>query len=99
MFQLPAALHKWSYRRLALSSPVSGQSFSSSWLPAGTTVMVRVTICIYGTSSSFSFKYKLDTTPIGWNSVHVGTDFSVGRGYLYSVQATNPTKRISRKLE
>jgi hypothetical protein len=47
---------------------------------------------------SFSFKYKLDTTPMG-NSVHVGTDFSVGHGYLYSVQATNPTKRISRKLE
>jgi hypothetical protein len=47
---------------------------------------------------SFSFKYKLDTTPIGWNSVHVELIFLLGIGYLYSVQATNP-KRISRKLE
>ena len=80
-----------------LSSPVSNQGISGSWLPLGS----------YGTGNtatgtgfdlyvwdepSFSFKYKLDTTPIGWNSVHSGPNFSAGRGYLYSVQETNPTK-------
>jgi hypothetical protein len=81
-----------------LSSPVSGQSFSSSWLPAGTYSNGTGYDLYLWDEPSFSFKYKLDTTPIGLNSVHVGTDFSVGHGYLYSVQATNPTK-ISRKLE
>jgi hypothetical protein len=80
-----------------LSAPVSNQAISGSWLPAGS----------YGTGNtatgtgfdlylwdepSFSFKYKLDTTPIGWNSVHSGPNFSGGRGYLYSLQEKNPTK-------
>ena len=82
-----------------LSSPVFNQGISGSWLPVGS----------YGTGNpatgtgydlylwdepSFSFKYKLDVTPMGWNSVHPGIDFSVGRGYLYSVQAVNPTKEF-----
>jgi autotransporter-associated beta strand protein len=86
-----------------LSASVSNQSISGSWLPMGS----------YGTGNtatgtgfdlyvwdepSFSFKYKLDTTPIGWNSVHSGTNFSVGRGYLYSVQETNPTKEFIGNL-
>ena len=86
-----------------LSSPVSNQGISGSWLPLGS----------YGTGNtatgtgfdlyvwdepSFSFKYKLDTTPIGWNSVHSGTNFSAGRGYLYSVQETNPTKEFIGNL-
>ena len=86
-----------------LSSPVSNQGISGSWLPVGS----------YGTGNtatgtgfdlyvwdepSFSFKYKLDTTPIGWNSVHSGNNFSAGRGYLYSVQETNPTKEFIGNL-
>lgn len=86
-----------------LSSPLSGQSISGSWLPSGT----------YGTGNpatgtgydlylwdeaSFSFKYILDASSIGWNSVHPGSNFSVGRGYLYSVQATNPTKEFAGNL-
>lgn len=86
-----------------LSAPVSNQGISGSWLPVGS----------YGTGNiatgtgfdlyvwdepSFSFKYKLDTTPIGWNSVHSGPNFSVGRGYLYSVQETNPTKEFIGNL-
>jgi hypothetical protein len=47
---------------------------------------------------TFSFKYILDSSPIGWDSVHSGSDFSVGRGYLYSVQATNPTKEFQGNL-
>ena len=86
-----------------LSSPVSNQGISGSWLPVGS----------YGTGNtatgtgfdlyvwdepSFSFKYKLDTTPIGWNSLHSGNNFSAGRGYLYSVQETNPTKEFIGNL-
>ena len=86
-----------------LSSPVSNQDISGSWLPVGS----------YGTGNiatgtgfdlyvwdepSFSFKYKLDTTPIGWNSVHSGPNFSAGRGYLYSVQEINPTKEFIGNL-
>jgi autotransporter-associated beta strand protein len=86
-----------------LSSPVSNQVISGSWLPLGS----------YGTGNtatgtgfdlyvwdepSFSFKYKLDTSPIGWNSVHSGPNFSAGRGYLYSVQETNPTKEFIGNL-
>ncbi len=86
-----------------LSAPVSNQGISGSWLPAGS----------YGTGNpatgtgfdlyvwdepSFSFKYKLDTTLIGWNSVHSGSNFSAGRGYLYSVQETNPTKEFIGNL-
>jgi autotransporter-associated beta strand protein len=86
-----------------LSASVSNQSISGSWLPVGS----------YGTGNtatgtgfdlyvwdepSFSFKYKLDTSPIGWNSVHSGPNFSAGRGYLYSVQETNPTKEFIGNL-
>jgi autotransporter-associated beta strand protein len=86
-----------------LSAPISNQGISGSWLPLGS----------YGTGNtatgtgfdlyvwdepSFSFKYKLDTTPIGWNSIHSGSNFSAGRGYLYSVQETNPTKEFKGNL-
>jgi autotransporter-associated beta strand protein len=86
-----------------LSAPVYNQAISGSWLPAGS----------YGTGNtatgtgfdlylwdepSFSFKYKLDTTSIGWNSVHSGTNFSAGRGYLYSVQESKPTKEFIGNL-
>ena len=43
--------------------------------------------------------YKLNTTsPVNWNTVHPGADFMVGRGYLYSVQAANPTKTFIGNL-
>ncbi|SDX15724.1 ice-binding family protein [Flavobacterium degerlachei] len=86
-----------------LSSPVSNQAISGSWLPVGS----------YGTGDpatgtgydlylwdepSFSFKYKQDASSIGWNSVHPEVNFTVGRGYLYSVQETNPTKEFLGNL-
>lgn len=43
--------------------------------------------------------YKLNTgTTINWSTVHPGGNFMVGRGYLYSVQATNPTKEFIGNL-
>jgi len=82
-----------------LSSPVVAQSISGAWLPSGT----------YGNGTGYDLYvwnepnscwiYKLNTTsPINWNTVHPSADFVVGRGYLYSVQATNPTKTFVGNL-
>ncbi len=82
-----------------LSSPVSNQSISGDWLPAGT----------YGNGTGYDMYlwneptncwiYKLNTTStINWNTVHSGSDFEVGRGYLYSVQETTPTKEFAGNL-
>jgi hypothetical protein len=82
-----------------LSSPVSDQNIGGSWLPSGT----------YGNGTGYDLYlwnepnscwiYKLNTTStINWNTVHPGSDFAIGRGYLYSVQATNPTKAFVGNL-
>jgi len=82
-----------------LSAPVTGQSISGSWLPSGT----------YGNGTGYDLYvwneptscwiYKLNTTsPVNWNTVHPGANFVVGRGYLYSVQAANPTKEFAGNL-
>ncbi|MFB0905168.1 MAG: ice-binding family protein [Nonlabens sp.] len=81
-----------------LSSAVSGQDISGSWLPGGTYGNGTGYDMYLWDEPSFSFKYKLDNSSIGWKSVHEGTDFSIGRGYLYSVQATNPTKEFKGNL-
>ncbi len=82
-----------------LSSPVADQPISGSWLPSGT----------YGNGTGYDLYlwnepnncwiYNLDlTSTINWNTVHPGNDFMVGRGYLYSVQAANPTKEFAGRL-
>jgi hypothetical protein len=82
-----------------LSSPVAAQNISGSWLPSGT----------YGNGTGYDLYlwneptscwiYKLDTTSaIDWHTVHPGSSFTPGRGYLYSVQAANPTKSFSGTL-
>jgi len=82
-----------------LSSPVSGQGISGSWLPSGT----------YGNGTGYDLYlwnepnncwiYKLNTTStINWSTVHPGGNFVVGRGYLYSTQAANPTKEFAGNL-
>lgn len=82
-----------------LSSPVSAQNISGSWLPSGS----------YGNGTGYDLYvwneptscwiYKGDiTSPVNWNTVHPGSDFAIGRGYLYSVQASNPTKEFVGKL-
>jgi hypothetical protein len=82
-----------------LSSPVSDQAIDGDWLPAGT----------YGNGTGYDLYawneptncwiYKLNTTTtVNWTTVHPGTDFTVGRGYLYSVQETNPGKEFTGYL-
>jgi hypothetical protein len=82
-----------------LSSSVSNQIIGGSWLPSGT----------YGNGTGYDLYlwdepnscwiYYLDiTSALNWTMFHAGANFEVGRGYLYSVQATNPTKEFSGNL-
>jgi hypothetical protein len=82
-----------------LSTPVAAQSISGAWLPSGT----------YGNGTGYDLYawneptncwiYKLNTTAaVNWNTIHPGSDFVVGRGYLYAVQAANPTKEFAGNL-
>jgi hypothetical protein len=82
-----------------LSSPVAAQSISGDWIPSGS----------YGNGTGYDLYvwdeatgcwiYKLNTsTTVNWNTVHPGSSFGVGRGYLYSVQAANPTMQFAGNL-
>ncbi len=78
-----------------LSSPVSNQSISGTWLPSGTYGNLTGYDLYLWNEPNSCWIYKLDvTSTINWNTVHPGANFMAGRGYLYSVQATNPTKEF-----
>jgi hypothetical protein len=78
-----------------LSTPVSDQSISGSWNPAGT----------YGNGTGYDlyifneptpcWTYQLNTTVAPtWQAIHPTLNFVKGRGYLYAAQAPNPTKEF-----
>ena len=78
-----------------LSSPVAGQSITGNWIPSGT----------YGNGTGYDlyawdetsscWVYNLNaSSEVNWNTIHPQDIFSAGRGYLYSVQAVNPTKQF-----
>ncbi len=82
-----------------ISSSVTNQNIGGSWTPTGT----------YGNTTGYDLYvwneptncwiYKLDiTSAVNWNMVHPGTEFIPGRGYLYSVQAANPTNEFIGNL-
>jgi hypothetical protein len=88
-----------------LASPVSDQAIAnSSWVPAGT----------YGNGTGYDlyvfdeptpcWVYQLNTSPTStdenpnWPTVHPTANFESGRGYLYSVQASNPTNQFAGNL-
>jgi hypothetical protein len=82
-----------------LSSPVAGQSISGNWLPSGTYGNLTGYDLYLWNEPNSCWIYKLDlTSAINWNTVHSGTNFEVGRGYLYSLQALNPTKEFAGNL-
>jgi hypothetical protein len=78
-----------------LSAPVSDQSISGGWNPSGT----------YGNGTGYDLYLFNEPTPCWtyqlnfsvaptWPSIHPSANFVTGRGYLYSIQATNPTKEF-----
>jgi hypothetical protein len=82
-----------------LSAPVSDQSISGEWLPAGS----------YGNGTGYDLYvwdevsgcwiYKQNTnTAVNWNTVHPESNFRTGKGYLYSVQEANPSKQFAGHL-
>lgn len=88
-----------------LSTPVSNQAIAnSSWVPSGT----------YGNGTGYDlyvfneptpcWVYQLNTSPTSssenpnWTNIHPSANFESGRGYLYSVQASNPTNEFAGNL-
>ena len=81
-----------------LSSPVASQVISGNWLPSGTyggTGGTGYDLYLWDEPKS-CWKYILNTK---WDSLNTrGNYFNVARGYLYSVQTSNPTKMFAGKL-
>ena len=76
-----------------LSSPVNNQPISGSWIPSGTYGNGTGFDLYVWNEPTFCWIYKSDiTSTVNWNTVHPTSNFVTGRGYLYSFQATKPTK-------
>ncbi|MFT6843608.1 MAG: hypothetical protein ACJASR_002392, partial [Psychroserpens sp.] len=78
-----------------LSAPVSNQNIGGNWNPSGT----------YGNGTGYDLYIFNEPTPCWtyqlnmtvdptWPSIHPTSNFVMGRGYLYSTQAPNPTKEF-----
>ena len=98
---ISGAIEAWHF----LSTPVSNQNISEnqgtsdSWLPSGNYGNGTGYDLYVWNESTNCWIYKSNTTAtVNWNTVHPGADFVPGRGYLYSVQALNPTKVFSGNL-
>src|SRR4030043_1680138 len=66
-----------------ISSPVSAQGISGEWIPSGTYGNGTGYDLYVWDEASSCWIYKLNTTtPINWNTVHPGSDFMTGCGYL-----------------
>ena len=91
---ISGAAEDWHF----LSSPMSAQSITGDWLPSGT----------YGGSGGTGYDLYLWDEPLScwkykanakWDSLNSGgNNFTIARGYLYSVQATTPTKSFVGNL-
>jgi hypothetical protein len=82
-----------------LSSPVADQPISGSWLPSGTYGNGTGYDLYVWNEASNCWIYKLNTSSaVNWNTVHPGSDFAAGRGYLYSVQTASTTNDFTGHL-
>ncbi|NOR74611.1 MAG: hypothetical protein GQ525_05585, partial [Draconibacterium sp.] len=92
---ISGAAEDWHF----LSAPVSNQEISGDWLPSGN----------YGNGTGYDLYawdeptncwiYKLNATEtVNWTTIHPSANFVTGRGYLYSVEAPNPTKSFAGDL-
>ncbi len=79
-----------------LSSPVRNQSLSGDWKPTGTYSDGTGYDLYVWDEPTNCWVYNLNSTVAPtWNSVHSGTDFISGKGYLYALQAINTTKQFT----
>lgn len=82
-----------------LSSPVSNQNIDGSWLPSGTYGNGTGYDLYAWNEPTYCWIYKLNTTSaVNWNTVHPGSNFEAGRGYLYSNQVSGTTKAFLGNL-
>lgn len=88
-----------------LASPVSNQAIaSSSWVPAGTYENGTGYDLYVFDEPTPCWVYQLNTSPTStgenpnWPTVHPSANFVPGRGYLYSVQASNSTNQFAGNL-
>ncbi|PQJ76275.1 hypothetical protein [Polaribacter glomeratus] len=97
---ISGAAEDWHF----LSSPISNQTIAgSSWVPSGT----------YGNGTGYDlyvwdeptpcwvYQLNTSTSTIGnpnWPAVHASNNFVTARGYLYAVQAVNPTHKFTGTL-
>jgi hypothetical protein len=92
---ISGAAETWHF----LSSPVTDQPLSGSWLPAGTYGNgIGYDLYIWDEPGS-CWIYKQDSiSQVNWNTLHPQGDFNVSQGYLYSFQEANPIKVFNGKL-
>nr|MDA3852888.1 hypothetical protein [Bacteroidales bacterium] len=92
---ITGAAEDWHF----LSSPVADETISGDWLPTGT----------YGNGTGYDMYlwnepsncwiYQHDSTStVNWTTAHPSANFVAGKGYLYSIQATTPTKEFVGNL-
>ncbi len=92
---ISGAAEDWHF----LASPLSGQPVSGAWTPAGTYGNgTGYDLYIWNEANSCWINQLNTTSAINWNTVHSGSNFNAGRGYLYSVQELNPTKEFVGNL-
>jgi len=82
-----------------MSSPVSNQAISGTWIPSGTFGDGTGYDLYVWNEPASCWVYNLNTTVTPtWPASHPETYFVPGRGYLYAVQASLPTKQFAGNL-
>ncbi len=82
-----------------ISSPVADQSISGNWTPSGTYGNgTGYDLYVWNEATNCWIYFLNNTTVVNWNTVHPETYFVPGKGYLYSVQAQNPSKKYAGVL-
>ncbi len=104
-YNVPATVHRYISGTIEswhfLSSPVAAQDInenqgnSDAWLPSGTYPNGTGYDMYLWNEPTASWIFKLNPS---WNTINPGTNFIVGQGYLYAVQAPNPTKKFAGAL-
>ena len=82
-----------------LSTPVSNQGISGDWLPSGTYGNgTGYDLYVWNEPTNCWIYLRDSTSTVDWPIVHPTSNFVAGKGYLYSVEAANPTKSFVGNL-